>query len=92
MDASMLIVVSISTFFNFMVLRYKFEHNRIADGALDAVVLAAIIYFTSGSVSGLIVGMISSALFSLYGLWKPFNLSAFEDSEPKDKSNDALLI
>ena len=77
MDISILILVAIATFFNFIVLRFKFEHNRTDDAFLDAIVLIVIIYFTSGSVTGLIIGMIASALFSLYGLWKPFKLDKF---------------
>jgi len=84
MSASMILIVSVATFFNFMILRYKFEHERIADGILDAGVFAAIVYLTIGSVSGLIIGMVSSALFSLYGLWKPFNLDNIIDDEDKD--------
>lgn len=83
MSTSVLIAAGIAVFFNFIVLRYKFEHNKTADGVLDATVFIAIVYVTSGTMNGMVIGMIGSALFSLYGLWKPFNLDFL--NEPKEK-------
>ena len=77
------IVAGIAIFLNFMILKFKFTNGRVADGVLDAVVFAAIIFLTSNSGQmGMVAGMIGSALFSLYLLWSPFNLDGILGDGP----------
>ncbi len=77
------IVAGIAIFFNFMILKWKFTNDRVADGVLDVIVFAAIIFLTSNSGQmGMVAGMIGSALFSLYLLWSPFNLDGILGDEP----------
>jgi len=80
MDTSMLLIAGFATFFNFLVLKWKFTNNRVADGALDASTLAIILYVTSGSMSGMVIGMIASSLFSVYLLWSPLKLDFMDET------------
>ena len=80
MDGLTIAIAGFATFFNFAILRWKFEHNRIADGILDLSTLGIIVFFTAGTMSGMIIGMIASMLFSLYSLWSPFNLGFMDDA------------
>ena len=82
MDAIVILVAGLATFFNFAILKYKFTKGRTADAILDVLVLGVIVWFTKGSMTGMIVGMIGSMLFSIYLLWSPFNLEMFEEDEP----------
>ena len=78
-----LIIIGIVTFFNFIVLLYKAQHNRWADLAFDIFVLATLSFLFSGSLGGLTIAMVASFLTSLYLLIFPPDLEAiFGDSEP----------
>lgn len=60
------LLIAVATFFNFIILKWKFEHERYADLAFDVATLCAISWLFSGTLGGMIVGMIASALISLY--------------------------
>ena len=78
MSGAIVGIAGFSLFFNFFILKYKFENGRVADGFLDAIVFGAIMYLTAGSQMGMIIGIVGSTLFSLYLLWKPFKLDGLE--------------
>ena len=69
-----ILVVGIATFFNLVILLWKFQHDRVMDGILDlgALVLIGIVF--GGSITALSIGMVASALFSIYLLISPPNL------------------
>lgn len=66
-----ILIMGLATFFNFMILKWKFEHRRYADLALDVATLAIISYLFSGSMTGMAIGMIASAFMSFYLLIFP---------------------
>ena len=86
MDGTLIAIAGISMFIQFAVLKYKFTHNKVADGVLDAGVFAAIMFLTSGSMTGMVIGIVGSTLFSGYLLWSPFNLDFMDDT------NDTLEV
>ena len=61
-----LLIMGIATFFNFIILKWKFEKERYADLAFDIATLVTLSWLFSGTVSGMIIAMIASALISLY--------------------------
>jgi len=71
----LIIVAGIAVFFNFAILKWKFDNNRKLDASLDLAVLAIITAITAGTMSGMAIGMIGSMMFSIYLLWKPFRLN-----------------
>ena len=74
------IAAGVAIFFNFMILKWKFTNDRVADGVLDMVIFGTIMFLTSSSGQmGMVSGMIGSALFSLYLLWSPFNLDFMDE-------------
>ncbi len=60
------LIIAVATFFNFMILKWKFEKGRYADLAFDMATLVAISFLFGGTLGGMIIAMIASALISLY--------------------------
>lgn len=60
--------MGVVSFFNLMILKYKFEHDRIADLSLDIATLVVLSYIFGGTTTGMLVAMIASMLMSIY-LW-----------------------
>ena len=64
-------IIGIAVFFNLAVIKWKIDKERYLDAGLDFAALVAITIFFSSSYSGLVVGTIASALFSVYLLISP---------------------
>lgn len=67
------LIIGIATFFNFMILKWKFEKERYADLTFDIATLVAISWLFGGTLGGMTIAMISSALISLYLIAFPPN-------------------
>ena len=81
MDMNTILIMGIALAFNFLIIKWKFEHNRTSDAALDAGLLALIGVVFSSTITGLMIGTIASAIISLYLLAFPpkaFNMSYFD--------------
>lgn len=65
------IIIGIVTAFNFIVIYWKFSNGRTADATLDLGIFAVIAFMFAGTISGLTVGMVASALVSFYLLIQP---------------------
>lgn len=61
-----LLIMGVATFFNFIILKWKFEKKRYADLVFDIATLVTLSWLFSGTVSGMIIAMIASAMISLY--------------------------
>jgi len=83
-DATAIGIISVATFINFASVKVKFDKHRYSDAVLDLGIFAAISFMFSGTITGLTIGMISSALLSIY-LWfsPPKEFFTF-----KEKSNN----
>jgi len=66
-----LIVIGLIVFFDFAILKWKWEHKRYGDFALDLGMLLVVMNFFHGSGDMLIVGMTAQFLMSLYLLAFP---------------------
>jgi len=80
MDITIITVLGVALAFNFLIIKYKLEHNRTSDAALDAGLLVLIGVVFSSTITGLMIGTIASAIISLYLLAFPpkaFNMSYF---------------
>lgn len=60
------VIMMVVTFFNFIILLWKFNNERYADLAFDVTTLVCISWLFAGTLGGMIVGMGASALISLY--------------------------
>jgi hypothetical protein len=58
-------IIGIAVAFNFLVIKYKFEKKRYADGVLDVVLLTIISFLFAGSFGGLVVATVASAIISI---------------------------
>ena len=79
MGSSIIILAGIATFFNVAMIMHKFQKGDNANALIDFGVLAGVMYIFKGSFSALAVGVIASALFSVYLLFKPLDTTKFED-------------
>ena len=75
-------MIGLATAFNVIIIKWKFEHNRFDDAWMDIGVLIALSWVFGGTMGGMIIATISSAVVSLYLLASPPKFS--EDSEETD--------
>ena len=61
----------VATFINFAIIKWKIQKGRYLDVFLDVTVLIAVSYMFIGTMSGLVIGMIASAMMSMYLLVSP---------------------
>ena len=67
-------VMGIATALNVIVVVWKLRNGRAVDGMVDGILLAGIMYIFMGSVSGLQMGTIGSAMVSIYLLFDPIKV------------------
>ena len=68
------LVLGIATAFNFIIILWKFKAERTGDAVLDGAIMGIIAFLFSGTVTGMAIGMVASAIVSLYLLISPPNL------------------
>ena len=61
-------VIGIATAFNFIVILFKFKRHRYEDACFDLGIFTVISYMFAGTISGMSVGMVASAIVSIW-LW-----------------------
>ncbi len=71
-----LLIMGIITAFDFLILKWKFEHRRYADFTMDLGLLLVIIQLFHGSMGGMVVGMIAQVIISFYLLVFPPKFSS----------------
>ncbi len=70
----LILIMGIAAAFNFMILIWKLKHGRLADFLLDCFCMICICSLFAGGLTILCVGMVASALISLYLLIRPFKV------------------
>jgi hypothetical protein len=65
------IVIGIVTALNLMVLKMKFEKERYGDLTLDVIALIVLNIFFGGTLAGMTIAMIASAIISTYLYFAP---------------------
>ena len=71
-------IIAIAVAFNFLVIKYKFEKKRYADGILDVSLLTIISFLFAGSFGGLVVATVASAIISVFLFFFPPKLPSFK--------------
>ena len=66
-----ILIAGLATFINFAVIYVKFNKEMYANAILDVAVFATIAWLFSGTLGGMSIGMIASALFSMLLLIVP---------------------
>ena len=65
------LLLGLAAAFNFLILKWKFEHGRYGDVALDIMSLVILSVLFGNSILGLIIATLSSMMISLYLLFNP---------------------
>jgi len=78
MDATAIFVLGIATFFNMFAIKWKLENERFADAGLDGAILIGLGWVFGGSMTGLAIATVASAIFSVYLLISPPNMDWME--------------
>lgn len=65
------IALGIATAFNFIVLKLKIESGRYSDVILDIFAIVVLMLIFGGTLGGMIISMVASAIISLYLLVYP---------------------
>lgn len=73
-----MVILIIATAFNIVILKWKFENKRYADGIFDTSILVGLAFVFGSTLGGMAIATGSSALISLYLLWDPIEFSKFE--------------
>ena len=71
MSAFVFIIMGIATAFNIIIIMWKFQHDRTTDAIFDAVLLVLLGWVFGGSLGGLAIATIASAIISLYLMVNP---------------------
>lgn len=66
-----ILVISLAVACNVLSVVWKMRHNRVEDGVLDVVVFIAISSLFTGTISGMTVAVVVSAVISIYSLLFP---------------------
>lgn len=87
-------VIGFATAFNFIFILIKFKRGRIPDAVLDISIFVCIAFMFAGTISGMSVGMVASAVVSVYLWFNPpmFLEHMFMDTESENKSNYRDLL
>jgi len=88
MDGLTIAVISGATAVNFISVKVKFDKHRYSDAILDLVIFAAISFMFAGTMSGLTIGMVSSAMLSTYLWFSP--PKEFFKVEPKKQQKSSV--
>lgn len=80
--------IGIATTFNILVIKWKLEKGRIADGIFDACCLILLAGVMGGSLGGTIIGTIASACISISLFISPPKFTNNIASIIKDKINE----
>jgi hypothetical protein len=65
------LILGIALAFDFLILKYKFEHRRYADFTMDLGMFLVIVQLFHGSMGGMFIGAIAQVIISFYLLIFP---------------------
>ena len=82
------LIIGIATAFNILVIKFKLERKRYADGIFDAICLVLLAGVMGGSLGGLIIGTIASACISISLFFNPPKFTNEWFQIIKDKANE----
>jgi len=91
MDQSL--IMGFATAFNVLIIFKKIEKKRFQDAFFDGSLLVTLTVIFGGSLGGMLVATVASAVISLYFLFsEPKILPSFEKVEENDNENiDEIL-
>jgi uncharacterized protein (DUF983 family) len=80
MDGVFIFMAGIAVAANFIWLKFKFDHQRYGDMALDVIIMVLLSFMFTGTASGLAIAMVGGFIISVYLYYSPPRLP-----EPKEE-------
>ena len=74
--------MAIATVSNFIFILHKLKNQRYADAATDITVLTILSYLFGGTMAGMAIAIVASAIMSIYLWFFPPNFD-FEELVPR---------
>ncbi len=65
-------LIGLALSFSILIVIWKWKHQSIINALADAALLAVVMYLTSGTLTGLLIGSIASFVVSTYLIFDPF--------------------
>ena len=65
------LLIGIATAFNFLIIKWKIEKKRYEDAGLDFIILVILSMLFSGSLGGMVIATIASAIVSIMFMVSP---------------------
>ena len=65
------LIGGLATAFNFLIIIHKIRKKFIFNALIDIVAFVLIVYSTSSTLTGMVIGMIASMLISIYLIFNP---------------------
>lgn len=65
------LIIGLAAAFNFLVIKWKIEKRRFEDAILDAILLLALSFMFGGTLGGMVIATIGSAVVSVSLFLKP---------------------
>jgi len=65
------LIGGLATAFNFLIIIHKIRKKFIFNALIDIVAFVLIVYLTSSTLTGMVIGMIASMLISIYLIFNP---------------------
>jgi hypothetical protein len=80
----LILIAGIAVAVNFIFIKFKFEHERYADGFVDLGTLMVLAFLFSGTMTGEAIAMVASAIISVYLWFNPPNIDKWVDIFDKE--------
>ena len=65
-------LVGLALSFSILIVIWKWKNQSVLNALADAALLAVVMYLTSGTLTGLLIGSIASFVVSAYLIFDPF--------------------
>lgn len=65
------LIMGIAAAFNVIVIKWKLENSRVGDATLDGGILILLAWVFGGTLGGMVIATVSSAIVSIYLLAFP---------------------
>lgn len=82
------LIIGLATAFNILVIKFKIERKRYADGIFDAICLILLAGVLGNTLGGLIIGTIASAVISISLFFSPPKFTNTYFDIVKEKLNE----
>ena len=84
MDGVFIFMAGLAVAANFIWLKFKYDHERYSDMALDVIIMVLLSFMFTGTASGLAIAMVGGFVISVYLYYSPPHLPKQTADEHKE--------